>query len=139
MIYLGDATQLSELRLISTKERDQGDCQISNMIEKRFTGSKLKINPETDRVQIQLHLIVAMNPSYAHETLLSSLRIFTYYPIEELDAMNMMHPNQQGEAPLRAFIIGGQERKESFLIRIPLLVNTSLSSFVSIRLSKCKD
>ncbi len=92
MIYLGDATQLSELHLISTKERDQGDCQISNMIEKRFTGSKLKINPETDRVQIQLHLIVAMNPSYAHETLLSSLRIFTYYPIEELDAMNMMHP-----------------------------------------------
>ncbi len=60
------------------------------MIEKRFTGIKLKINPETDRVQIQVHLIVAMNPSYAHETLLSS--IFTYYPIVELDAMNMMHP-----------------------------------------------
>jgi hypothetical protein len=66
VIYLGDATQLSELHLISIKERerDQGDCQISNMIEKRFTGIKLKINPETDRVQIQLHLIVAMNPSY---------------------------------------------------------------------------
>ncbi len=93
MIYLGDATQLSELHLISIKEREIKEIAKSKkMIEKRFTGSKLKINPETERVQIQLHLIVAINPSYAHETLLSSLHIFTYYPIEELDAMNMMHP-----------------------------------------------